>query len=373
MSPSGECIARQGDMEICVPFGIPGEVVEVEIVHRRRHSARTRIINLLQAGPDRVAPPCPHFGFCGGCNWQHIAYDAQLRFKNEIVRGQLERIGHLVAPDVRKCIASPNVYHYRNRIQLVASARGRLGYRKSTHNGHTVVEIDHCAIAAEPLNQLVRTTSQAGNVDLRMDDQNAYAISTLGESHQIFQIAVGSHTYRVTGNTFFQVNTAVAGLLVQTVINALRVQSGLPSQRILDLYCGVGLFTLPIAHAGAMVMGVDSSPISTTDARHNLTMAGLKGIVLTEDVATALRQAPIRDTHWDAVVVDPPRTGMAYEALSQLMALRPEKIVYVSCNPITLARDARLLNRNGWALRYAQPLDMFPQTHHVEVVAVFDI
>ncbi len=203
MLRSGECVARHAGMDIFVPFGIPSEVVEAEIVHRRRHSARARIIKILQASPNRVAAPCPHFGHCGGCDWQHIAYGAQLQFKREIVHEQLENIGGFDSPTVQACIPSPNEYHYRNRIQLVASAYGRLGYRTSTRN---VVEIEDCDIASAPINQLLRTVfpaSQSASVDLRMDNQNAYAISSTGKSYSPLELTIGAHTYRVTGPAFF--------------------------------------------------------------------------------------------------------------------------------------------------------------------------
>ncbi len=162
----------------------------------------------------------------------------------------------------------------------------------------------------------------------------------------------------------------MADLLAQTVMSALDIQ---PGQHVLDLYCGGGLFTLPIAHAGALVTAADSNPISTGRRTGQPCASRIKWHRHGVDGGHCHCASPKNhsNTVWDAVVVNPPRTGVTFAALSQLVALRPQKIVCVSCNPATLARDAKLLNKNGWALRNVQPLDMFPQTHHVEVVAVF--
>ncbi len=367
IAPSGEAVGRTPEgMVIFVPFALPGEQIAVEVVHRRRSFARGRIIALLTPSPERVQPQCPHFGVCGGCEWQHIAYAAQVRYKTAIVREQLERIGKLRQPLVRQCIPCPLPYGYRNRIQLVADVDGRFGYR--ARGTHQIVPITACPIADATINRLLeeRLPQQSvARADLRAFDDGARLVA---ESEPVGWITVGPWRYRVSGDVFFQVNTAMAWQLVQEVMRALAVQ---PGDRVLELYCGVGLFTLPIASAGARVLAVEVNPRAVADAQHNLAAYGFSAsCVIAADAADVLRTECAR---WDAVLVDPPRAGLERTAIAALLQLRARRVVYVSCEPSTLARDAHVLTSHGYRLNYAQPLDLFPQTHHVETVASFEL
>jgi 23S rRNA (uracil1939-C5)-methyltransferase len=350
IAATGEAIGRTADgLVLFVPHALPGEVVEAEIVHRRKKFGRGRLVRVVQASSQRTTPRCAYFGACGGCQWQHMAYPSQLRFKTQIVREQLTRLGKLESPNVRECIASPCEYGYRNHIQLVASPNGKLGfYAEGTHD---VVEIDSCVIAEEAINQSLanRHTSNA-NLDLR---------TGLTEK-------IGSHSYVLSAASFFQVNSYVAPLLVNEVMAALNLQS---TEDVLDLYCGVGLFTLPISESARAVLGVESSPSAVADARMNLRGHGNARLLLA-DVGQALGYKDVTRNRWDAIVLDPPRAGVAPQALVSLAKLHVAKLIYVSCDPATLARDLKYLCANGYTLSYAQPLDMFPQTHHVETVAV---
>jgi 23S rRNA (uracil1939-C5)-methyltransferase len=373
MTPSGECIGRVDGLAVFVAQALPGEQAEIEVIHRRRSFARARITHLLRPSPDRVAAPCPHFGVCGGCDWQHIRYEAQVRFKTAIVREQLARIGGLVHAEVRECIASPLPYAYRNRIQLVASANGRLGYR--ARNSHDVIEVEACPIAGPQLNALIAEAHDAAHpgatVDLRTDSVDARARLPSHDGapdERKLRFALHGEHYNVSDDSFFQVNTHVADTLIAEVLKAL---APLSDAHVLDLYCGVGLFTVPLARQGQRVVGVEVSASAVADARANTAIFGQRVTIVQADVAAALNRCSIREHAWDAVVLDPPRAGMKKEALDALISLNAPRIVYVSCDPATLARDARLLCNGGYALAYAQPLDMFPQTRHVETVAVF--
>jgi 23S rRNA (uracil1939-C5)-methyltransferase len=373
MTPSGECIGRVDGLAVFVAQALPGERAEIEIIHRRRSFARARITRLLRPSPDRAAAPCPHFGACGGCDWQHIRYEAQVRFKAGIVREQLARIGGLANAEVRECIASPLPYAYRNRIQLVASANGRLGYR--ARNSHDVIEIEACPIADPRLNALITEAPVAAQpgatMDLRTDgvDARARLHSHDGTPHERkLHFELYGERYSVSDDSFFQVNTGMAETLIAEVMKAI---APLSDAHVLDLYCGVGLFTVPLARQGHHVVGVEVSASAVADARVNTAVFGQRATVVQADVAVALQRRAIREQGWDAIVLDPPRTGVEKQALDALMALGAPRIVYVSCDPATLARDARLLCNGGYALAYAQPLDMFPQTRHVETVAVF--
>lgn len=372
MTPSGECIGRLDGLVVFVAHALPGERAEIELVHRRRNFARARITRLLRPSPDRVAAPCPHFGVCGGCDWQHIRYEAQVRFKTEVVREQLMRIGGVANAAVRECIPAPLPYAYRNRIQLVTSANGRLGYR--ARNSHDVIEIEACPIADARLNHLIAADGEShadqlgAMVDLRTDGVGACArLHSAAAPHKLNVTLNGEH-YSVSGDSFFQVNTRVAEALVAEVMKALAISADM---RVLDLYCGVGLFTVPIARQAQHVVGVEVSASAVADARTNTAVFGQRVQIVQADVTAALNQRAIREQGWNAIVLDPPRAGVDKQALVALIALGAPRIVYVSCDPATLARDARLLCDRGYALAYAQPLDMFPQTRHVETVAVF--
>lgn len=380
MTPSGECIGRHDGVVVFVPFTLPGERARVEVVHRRTSFARARLIEVLQPAPERVAPPCPHFTRCGGCDWQHIEYAAQVRFKTEIVREQLARIGHIADAEVRACLPCPHPYGYRNRVQLVRSDRGRLGYR--ARSSHDVTEIDACPIADPRINAALAAAADGPpgeSVDLRVDDGpdarvtlgragGAEGGSTLTPDEAPLTLTVAGLTYRVSPGAFFQVNTTMAEVLVREVLAALAIE-GQP--RVLDLFCGVGLFAAQAAARGARVLGIESSPAAAEDARHNLRAFAPRAEVVTADVRAALVSRRVARAAWDRVIVDPPRAGLAAPAVAALAGLTAGRIVYVSCEPATLARDAAALIQRGYRLDYAQPLDLFPQTRHVETVALF--
>jgi 23S rRNA (uracil1939-C5)-methyltransferase len=375
LAPSGEAVARTAaGVVVFVPHALADEEVEVELVHQRKTFARGRLVRVLKPSPQRVAPVCPHFGACGGCQLQHLDYAAQVAFKTQAVREQLTRIGKLDVPEVRDCVPSPKPWHYRNRIQLVASPSGRLGYYAA--HSHAVVEIDACPIAHEKLNELLHEATHNRNADLRVSVHTGeilkigdWRLATAQQSLNLqsqFSERIGAHTYTVSAQSFFQVNSYVAALLVNEVLAALAVQ---PNDAVLDLFCGAGLFTLPISLRAGAVLGVENNASAVADARVNLRGCSNARLLLA-DVGHALHQKEITHQRWDAVVLDPPRAGVAREALAKLAQLHVPKLVYVSCDPATLARDLKFLCANGYTLRYAQPLDMFPQTHHVETVAV---
>ncbi len=362
MAPTGEAIGRyaggpdQG-MVVFVPFGLPGETVRVRLVERKRNFARGEIVERQAGAPARVVPACPYFGSCGGCEWQHIAYGEQLRIKTAIVAEQLVRIGKLADPAVLPCIGSPAAYEYRNHARLHAAPDGRLGYRAA--RSHTIVPVADCPILEAPLRrQIAALAGQqniapvTGEVELRAWDE---------------VIDVAGFAYRTSAGAFFQANTAIAGLLVEGVLAALAPRG---SEQVLDLYCGVGLFTVPVGQQVAQIVGVESNTIAAADAVHNAAAAGVEGRIVNGDVAAALRDPDIAGRTWDAIILDPPRTGVDAPALAALIALHAPRLLYISCEPSTLARDLRILALSGYRLQSAQPYDMFPQTRHVETLAV---
>lgn len=363
MTPGGEALARHEGMVIFVPFGVPGERVRARITERKKRFARAEVVDVLRPAPHRVAPICRFFGICGGCEWQQIEYAAQVGYKGAIVAEQFSRIGKFEDAQVLPCIPSSSLYGYRNRARLARSPRNRPGYRAA--QSHAVVEVDDCPILEADLNRQLHELARIGlppgdgDWELRPDDP---------------MMQVGDFRYSVSPDSFFQVNTLIAARLVDEVLARLDLRG---QERVLDLYCGVGLFTLPLSLRAAHVTGVEFSPSATADAAANLAALRVEHphmaetTILTATVEEALVRPEIADGRWDAVVLDPPRAGVDRAALEHLLGLRPPQIVYVSCDPATLARDARILADGGYVLGPTQPLDMFPQTHHVESVVRF--
>lgn len=386
LTPSGDCVGRHEGQVVFVALGLPGERVEVEIGHVKRNWARGKIVNWLRTDPARIVAPCKHFGTCGGCHLQHLGYEAQLAYKTQFVKEQFQHIGKFDAAPVLPCQPCPNPFYYRNHIQFTIGegehGDSNIGFHAPRR--HNVIPIDECmiaekaintALAAPALHHAARAQAPIANSQPIPTDPALTAIrigNSLDMRVAMTPIHVAGHNYHVSLASFFQVNTVMAGKLVDEVLTRLDLQ---PSDRCLDLYCGVGLFTLPMIERCDSVVGIEMGESSTADARINLRpyMLQERVRIITADVGKALLRNDIRHSHWDKAVVDPPRSGMQYDALMSLIALHPRRIVYVSCDPATLARDAKHLRERGYTLTSAQPFDMFPQTHHVETVGTFDM
>lgn len=391
IAPTGEAIGRHEGMVIFVPYALPGELVEVELVHRRRTFGRARLLKVVRPSADRISPPCPYFGVCGGCEWQHIPIEVQRTYKTRAVKEQFTRIGRLPNVEVQPCLGAAQPYNYRNHTQFVISANGKASYNVA--GAATVIEVDECPIIDASLNDLLH----AKDTETSAIDQSMAHAKEAGVYHHLREVhlrtgirthermivleelggrtsvaygqsplheQIGEHTYIISPGSFFQVNTPVAELMVNEVLSSLALTG---NERVLDLYCGVGLFTYPISAQASLVIGVESNPTAIQDARQNLATRPHARFI-TADVVDALVKDEVTALSWDAVVLDPPRAGVAYEALQRLLALHAPQIVYVSCDPATLARDVRICVDNGYTIKRVQPLDMFPQTHHVECV-----
>ena len=394
MAHGGEAIGRHEGKVIFVPYAIPGEEVLVEIVEERRRYARARLVEVLLPSPHRVKPPCLHFGRCGGCHWQHIAYRAQLDYKRQILCDQLARIGGLPEAPVRPTIPSPSPWHYRNHIQFSVAEDGRLGFLAA--RSHRVVPIEECHILhpllEEPLVALdlalpglrrlslragVNTGEQMVIFETADDEPPALEVDmpiscvlllsdgtpvNLVGSNYIFEEVAGRR-FRISAASFFQVNTPVTERLIELVASYLDLMGG---EVLLDAYCGVGTFGLSLAERVGQVIGIEENPFAVADADFN---AGeLENVTLIEGRVEDV--LPDLDERIDVAILDPPRGGCEPEALQALSELAPSRIVYVSCDPATLARDVKRLSETGYVLVEAQPIDMFPQTYHLESVAL---
>ncbi len=396
MAHGGDAVGRHEGKAIFVPYGIPGESVRVEILRDRGRFAHARLLDVLSASPQRAQPPCPYFGVCGGCHWQHLSYDSQLEYKRSIVHAQLQRIAGIRNPVVQPTLGMSDPWGYRNHVQFAVTRDGNLGFMAA--RSHNVVPIDRCLVM-HPLLQEAFDSLDIELPDLRRLSLRA-GINT-GDQMVIFELGsdqppeleldlpiscvlllsdgtsialVGSpylheralgRSYRISPSSFFQVNTGQAEKLITLVRDYLSPKA---DSVVVDAYCGVGTFDLALAGQAKQVIGIESSPSAVTDARAN--SAGVDNFVLIEGRAEEV--LPTLSVAAPLVILDPPRTGLGKDALSAIVNLAPTRIVYVSCDPATLARDVKVLVACGYDLGEAQPVDMFPQTYHIECVAVLN-
>lgn len=367
----GEAVGRMADGKaVFVPLAIPGERVRVRVVDERARWARGELVEVLEASPDRVQPACELFGTCGGCALQHIAPERRLALLRQVLVDQLERIGGLVDPPVAP-IRQAGEWGYRNTARFALDSGNRLGYRVA--RSHRVVPVASCPLV-HPRVQALRVevgetytlpAPEVREVVIRAATQGegATLITLPGDSGGTITERVAGLDFRVSPGSFFQQNTAGAEILLELVREAAQAR---PGDRALDLYAGVGLFARGLAKDGAEVIAVEAGTSAVEDARENL--ADLPAEIWHGSAEEALDEL---DGSVDVVVLDPPRAGAGNAVTAALAALGARVIVYVSCDPASLARDARTLAENGYRLELATPVDQFAQTAHLETVAVF--
>ena len=401
MAHGGSALGRHSGRVIFVPYTIPGERVRVEIVQAHTRWARARLLEVLEPSPHRVEPPCPYFGpgKCGGCHLQHIAYEMQAELKQQVVIDQLARLGGLQELNVQDSIGAAEPWGYRNHAQFSLTPEGSLGFLAAdgADEPREVVPIQECLILDPLLDdlwaaldmewpQLYRLSLRCGSAtgDLlavfELDHYEDFSIEVdfpvsctllladgevvvlMGNPHLVEHVA--GRDYRVSAGSFFQVNTSGAEALVALVQEYLDPKG---SDTLVDAYCGVGLFGLSLADHVERIVGVEADPSAMADFRYNA--QGLEQVVSIEgkaQVALAGLEGPV-----DLMVMDPPRAGVGKRTVGEIVRLRPRRVAYVSCDPATLARDARELVDSGYHLQVVQPLDLFPQTFHIESVALF--
>ena len=377
MANGGDGIARRDGKAVFVPGAIPGDVAEVEIVDVKKRFERARLIDIAEPSPQRVAAPCRFFGTCGGCTWQHADYFAQLEWKAATLAGQLRHLGGIDDIDIRPIVAPGEPYHYRNRIDLHVD-RGRPAMVRAGSN--ELVPIDLCLLADHAIVDLfgrlgdlrgvgrlaLRTGVNTGETIVVLDGELPLSSDDwgvpFGGDDIVFHEVVADHAFQITGTAFFQNNTAGAEELVRLVAAAATIE---PGDRVLDAYAGGGLFTATVTGDAGEVVAVESDPLALEDLLVNTDVE-----VIEADVADGLAELP---ADWDVVIVDPPRVGLGPEVTRQLAELRPAVIASVSCDVASFARDAAALMGAGYRLEWVQPIDMFPQTPHIESVARFSL
>lgn len=390
----GDCIGKLPDGKtIFIPFCIVGERVEVEIVDSKKNFARGRIKRILRESEKRIKARCPHFMECGGCHYQHLAYADQLTLKQEILIDQLKRIGKIEAPPVKAIVASPLEWNYRNTVQFHLSAKGKPGYQRAGANG--VVEIRECHLPLPEINTLwpqLELEPDAGiqRVSIRCgsDDELLVGLESSspqppefsvdiplsvvllgsdddlllsGEDYSLMQVL--GRTFRVSAASFFQINLAQAEAMVKHVLELIKVDK---KSEVVDAYCGAGLFSAFMAPRVKNLIGIELAESSCNDFAVNLDEFDNVSLYIgaVEEILPELKIKP------QAVLLDPPRSGIDPTAMAALIESAPQQIVYVSCDPSTLARDVQKLVAAGYQLESVTPFDLFPQTYHVETISL---
>ncbi len=401
MAHGGSALGRHSGRVIFVPYTIPGERVRVEIVKAHTRWARARLLEVLEPSPHRVEPPCPHFGpgKCGGCHLQHIAYEMQAELKQQVMIDQLARLGDLHEINVQDTIGAAEPWGYRNHAAFSLTPEGTLGFltAESPDEVLEVIPVKECLILDPLLDdlwaaldmewpQLYRLSLRCGSAtgdllavfeldhyedfDIEVDFPvsctllltDGEVVVLMGNPYLLEHVA--GREYQVSAGSSFPANTSGTEALVALVQEYLDPKG---SETLVDVYCGVGLFGLALADHAFHVIGIDADPGAIADFRYNA--QGLEHIVPIEGKAQAALSG--LEDPVDLMVIEPPRSGAGKQIVGEIVRLRPRRLAYVSCDPATLARDARHLVDSGYHLQVVQPLDLLPQSFHITSVALF--
>lgn len=442
MAYGGRGIGRLDGLVVFVRGAVPGDRIRARIYKKRKDYAEAEITELLTASPDRVKAPCPYSGYCGGCQWQHVAYERQLYYKRIMVREPIEHIGGLKNAVVHEVLPSDEIFAYRNKMEFSFSDRRWFlpdglgtreiegGFALGLHipgSYSRVIDVERCLLQGEAGNQILRevkkcvrdsgipvyglkthegfwrflmiryskafdgwmanvVTSEerpevlrplADTLSRRVERIKTVVnninprrasiavgdreIVLLGEGY--IKDKIGPFTFRISANSFFQTNSSAAQKLYEKVVDYAELEG---DELALDLYSGTGTIPIFLARKARAITGIEISESAILDARRNCQENGVQGCqFINGDIRERLPSISYRP---DVLVIDPPRTGVHKDVLAQVLALSPERIIYVSCNPATMARDiGQMVQR--YELLEIQPVDMFPHTYHVEAVA----
>ncbi len=352
----GEGVARLEEFVVFIPFVIPGEKVEIELLEVKKRFGRGRLVRVIQPSSERVEARCQYFGDCGGCQYQHIDYPAQLRFKHKQITDLFERIGGFKSTVVDPVVPCPSPYGYRNRVMIRTQWNKHkqgleIGFIRTENKW--VVDIHECKIAEPFLNQEIAR--------VRANPPHKGGIKVV--------LRVPPEGWVVPKDSFFQNNFHLLPELVTGVRRALQTGG---ARYLVDVYCGVGFFALELADLVERFVGVELDRLAITAARQNAVNRGATNGEFVDGDANILLPQLLEyfPSNQSAVVLDPPRAGCPPESIELLRRVLPAQIIYISCHPATLARDMSLLcEGNQYRLHQLTPYDMFPQTQHVECVA----
>ncbi len=413
----GAGIAQHQGKVVFIPGALPGEKVTVQLTEQKKRHSRAKLLKLESSSPDRVAPKCAHYDECGGCDLQHLTLAQQRSHKELALVSLMAKLSHTEAETLVPAITGEQ-WAYRRRARLATyynqeNKKTTLGFR--AQSSKEVINISSCPVLATPLSALISPLSKVlnqlsgrralGHVELidvdngqfvvvrmtkDLSEKDSQKLTQFAKVHGINLIVQGNEGellvlegpkelpfYTLNGElklsftpgNFVQVNGEINRAMVEQAVQWLQVKA---DERVLDLFCGVGNFSLPLAKSGAEVIGVEGVPEMVKQARENAANSGLNNVSFFHtDLSADLSEEP-----WlgkvDKLLLDPARAG-AFESLQWLKKMKPKAIVYVSCDPSSLARDSEPLLKHGYKLKRLGLIDMFPQTHHIEAMALFEL
>ncbi|MDD4549395.1 MAG: 23S rRNA (uracil(1939)-C(5))-methyltransferase RlmD [Syntrophomonadaceae bacterium] len=407
ISHNGEGVARIQGKAVFVPFTLPGEKVTIKIKADKKRYARAELVHIDEPSPDRIKPICPHYYSCGGCAYQHVTYKRQLELKRQTVADNILRIAKIVT-DINPVVGMEYPWQYRNKVTWhVGGGPGKkpfLGYYQG--GSHTIIPIKQCNLISDKMQQVtdllqsmlndLPVTKRTSMVirEARAENQimlvlynlegeiapnhiktlsnlvdSIYTVNNNKEKHLLglkyLSPHIGNTKYMLSPQAFFQVNNEQT----EKLINIIKSYANLnDSEQILDAFCGIGSIALNLAPYAAKVTGVESFAPAIRDARMNAEENHQENCqFICGPCETVLPQL---DINYDIAILDPPRSGCKPETITSVVKKEPGKIIYVSCNPGTLARDLAVFAEHGYLSSEVQPVDMFPQTYHVETVVL---
>lgn len=371
--PNGFGLGFAEGLTVFVSLAAAGDKLRVKINQIKGKTAFAEIVEIIEPSAERAEPPCVYFGICGGCDFQQLDYEAQLKAKVGIILDCLTRIGKINYEREIAVVRSPQPFGYRSRAQWHADTRRRkLGYFK--RGSHEIIDVETCPILTSELQKTL--TDLRENIEWKSFWSSIAEIEATNAGGQIsiysseiveptreIEHAASGEKYFYDAQSFFQGNQFLIEQLIETSVG------GASGEIALDLYCGVGLFTLPLARKFQKVLGVEANKRAIEFAAKNVERARLENAqVFAEDVSVWLSENAENFGKIDFVLLDPPRAGTERETIENLLRILPKQISYVSCEPSTLARDLRLLCENHYTIESITAIDLFPQTHHVETI-----
>lgn len=408
----GNGILRQEGLVIFVPFTAPGDRVKCQIIQKKKNFALAKLLHIEKRSSQRIEPLCPYFGTCGGCQLQHLNYEAQLAYKKQCVEDALKRIGHLTIEDVLPVVPSNLQWAYRRHITLTLKpSKGFFEAGYITINHHSLLPILQCPIFIDQKDEIIKQVQYISkNLQCNDNQEGKAYILKQGEGHYLIQL----HFKKLPENCKAVIekallnNLQIKGIMASSASNSLsfgntaasltvdqmmfqisprafiqnhpeqslniyhaicQAAQATQAKKILDLYCGIGILSLMLAKKCSKLIGIEFNQTAIDLAIHNAGLNNIQNALFYQGDVQVIIKEILKKHSPDFVVINPPRTGMDPHVVHSLLEEKPKEIIYISCMPSTLARDLKILCENAYRIQFVQPYDMFPQTAHVETIA----